>query len=212
MKITSCIVSTIIVIAYFSATASAQRQTKLYIDDGFGAFSTLSAPLGGGAITLPGASITFPTTNGAGVLTNGGTGSLSWVPISGFAPAFLYTSSGNLVIVANGNAIPMSAFSSGFTPNGGGLFTANVAGTYKIDWSIEANTNGTLLNKFAFEQNATPQVYFDVINATTVSGTCILNLAAGDVIGIFNLSGGTVTLEGSNNVILAAHMTAVRIQ
>jgi len=201
------------IIIGFHAAASAQRQTKLYIDDGHGAFSTLSAPLGGGAITLPGSSITFPTGNALGVLSNDGSGNLFWAATSGFTPAFISSSaSSNLLVISNGSSVNMNAFLSGFTADGGGLFTANTTGYYKIDWSIEANTNATLLNKFALEQNGVPQVNFDVINATTVSGTSILALTAGDIIGIYNVSGGTVTLEGSTNAILPAHMTVTRIQ
>src|ERR1700722_4348162 len=79
MKNTFCQVFAVVAIALFSIVSHAQvRQTHLYIDDGYGKFSILSAPLGGGALTLPGSTLVFPAVNAAGVLLNDGLGTLTW--------------------------------------------------------------------------------------------------------------------------------------
>ncbi len=53
MKITRYFVVAVISIASLSLSSHAQRQTKLYIDDGTGLFMILKAGLGGGTLTLP---------------------------------------------------------------------------------------------------------------------------------------------------------------
>ncbi len=65
-------------IVFCSISANAQRQSKLYIDDGHGSFETLSATLGGGSLTFPGgAAGTLLTTGnptmitGVGIVTAG---------------------------------------------------------------------------------------------------------------------------------------------
>ena len=59
MKTISHIAFAIIIVAFFSFSAHAQRQTKLYIDDNTGHFSILQATNAGGGGTL-----TFPAGNG----------------------------------------------------------------------------------------------------------------------------------------------------
>ncbi|HET6402241.1 MAG TPA: hypothetical protein VFH95_12700 [Candidatus Kapabacteria bacterium] len=71
-----------------SVSASAQSRSlgarSLVLDDGAGNITTLVAPSGGsGTITLPSLTLTFPATNGSGVLTNDGSGILSWATVSG---------------------------------------------------------------------------------------------------------------------------------
>lgn len=74
MKNTSRLAFAFLFTAMFSFAAHSQiRQTHLYIDDGSGNFTILSAPSGGGAITLP-ASGTILTSTSAWTLTgNSGT-------------------------------------------------------------------------------------------------------------------------------------------
>jgi len=49
---------------FFTASASAQRQTKLYIDDGSGHFTILQGASGGDTVTFPTAGGTLLTTGG----------------------------------------------------------------------------------------------------------------------------------------------------
>ena len=83
MKIPSTIAIAIIVVASFSATSIAQRQTKLYIDDGNGNFTTLQTSSGGGTLTLP---------SGSGFLSLGAGG----VTLQGTPPLVQETGSINL--------------------------------------------------------------------------------------------------------------------
>jgi hypothetical protein len=56
MNTTFRLVCAMVIIACFSLSSYAQRQTKLYIDDGSGHFTVLQGATGGGTITFPSAS------------------------------------------------------------------------------------------------------------------------------------------------------------
>ncbi len=57
----------------FTAISQAQvRQTKLFLDDGFGNFSTLSGPSGGGSFSFPLGGGTLITTGNSGAITSVG--------------------------------------------------------------------------------------------------------------------------------------------
>ena len=78
MKITRRFFVAVVLIASLSLSASAQRQTKLYIDDGTGLFTILKAALGGGTLTFPngtGMIVTEPPGSpvGTGLLLQPGT-------------------------------------------------------------------------------------------------------------------------------------------
>jgi hypothetical protein len=209
----------ILALVCFSAIASAQvRQTALYIDDGHGAFSTLTAPLGGGAITLPGASITFPTTNGNGVLTNDGAGNLSWtaLPPMGvlFQPAYFnyYTTSFPLSIPP-GVVVPVTTFAinTGFTSDGSGGFTVQAAGIYNIEFSISPQSSAAFaifVNSIAAQNSE-----FGCSTGTTViHGNAILSLNALDKIQLANVGFTTVSLASAFPGTVTASLSAIRIQ
>jgi hypothetical protein len=199
----------------FTASASAQRQTKLYIDDGNGNFSILSAAPGGGALTLPGSTLAFPSANAIGVLTNDGAGSLSWGASSGFTPAYLnvyYASIG--MFVPSGSLIPLTttAIASGFLVSSDGTTeTVTSAGIYKIDFSIPTPgpshvsiaVNGTVLSN---------GVFFSLFTATEIHGSAIVSLSAGDLIQLINEAGGNLNLVTSIGGSQSATLTAVRIE
>ena len=147
-------------------------------------------------------------------LTNDGSGNLSWTTSAAFAPAYLaVTSPGSLVFVSNNTPIfTVSNFAAGFSPVGGGLFSVSTTGIYKFGWSIEAQANGSTFYQFALEKNGTPQVNLEVVNGTVASGNCMLALTSGDVIGIYNVSGGPVNLTTSSPGIFPVHMAVTRVQ
>jgi hypothetical protein len=64
MKTTLRLVSAIVMIACFSLSASAQRQTALYIDNGSGLFTKLTATGGGGTLNLPSSGTLLSSSNG----------------------------------------------------------------------------------------------------------------------------------------------------
>jgi BclA C-terminal domain len=214
MNTTLRLLFSFVVIAFCSFAANAQRQTKLYIDDGHGAFSILTAPLGGGAITLPGASITFPSTNAAGVLTNTGTGSLSWTPVSGFTPAYFNAYSTNIQFVPTFSAVSFAfppPFNVGFIVDPVlNTFTATSAGIYNMEFSVIPNSAST----FAITQNGVVLANSQIgcATATTViHGNAIVSLAAGDVMSLVSVQ-GTVGLFPSSPGSITASLTAIRIQ
>ncbi len=101
MNNTFRLVCAIVMIVCFSRSSYAQRQTKLYIDDGNGNFYILTAPSGGtgGTYTLPSSGLTFPAANAVGVLTNPGNGVLTWssAPSGSGSMLIAMNSGGNLV-------------------------------------------------------------------------------------------------------------------
>ena len=218
MKISFCLLFSIALIAFCSLAAQAQRQTALYIDDGHGAFSILTAPLGGGAITLPGASITFPTTNAAGVLTNTGSGSLSWTAISGFTPAFFnaYTTFWPFTIPA-GAKIPLTTVATitGFTSDGSGGYVVAATGVYNVEYTVarvESSAFGISVNGVI-----QPNSIFGCATGTLViHGNAILSLTAGaDVTlnaSLFNSSAVTLETYPPGSGAVEASLTATRIQ
>jgi hypothetical protein len=56
----------VLVLSLFVSVSNAQRQTKLYIDDGSGNFSILQAASGGGTVTMPAGSGTLALSGGSG--------------------------------------------------------------------------------------------------------------------------------------------------
>jgi hypothetical protein len=204
-------------IVCFSVSSNAQRQTKLYIDDGSGHFYSLTAPSGGtgGTYTLPSSGLTFPAANAAGVLTNTGNGSLSWSPASGFAPAYVnaylpYLFAPYVAPVGYNIATFETTQNVGFAINGSGAAVANVAGIYTADFSVDVSTAAS----FALYQNGVEVTASQVdcaANATT-HGSAILSLNAGDVINIINTGGATVTFSPSHTGSNLATLTLVRIQ
>ena len=219
MKITFGSLFSIILIACCSLAANAQRQTKLYIDDGSGNFYTLTAPSGGtgGTYTLPSSGLTFPAANAAGVLTNTGSGSLSWTPISGFTPAYFNAYSTSFQVVAPFPIAEVTldsvAFKAGFTADGFGGFTATAAGIYNVEFSVTP----TSASAFAITQNGVILANSQIgcATATTViHGNAIVSLAVNDKIALVSVF-STVALSAFPPFPpggATATLTAIRIQ
>ncbi len=150
-------------------------------------------------------------TTGNVLTSNNGTP--HWVAQTSFTPAYLYTSatSSNFV-VPNATSVNMAInTTAGFVPLGSGLFSVISTGIYKIDWTIELGGDAATYYGFALEQNGTPVANFDCINSTSVSGSAILPLSAGDVIGLYNISGVDVDLTAKSPGTYPAHLSVVLI-
>lgn len=219
------IFNTFFAIAFvMSAFASTSAQTRaigaksLVLDDGAGNITTLIAPLGGsGTITLPSLTLTFPSTNVSGVLTNNGSGGLSWVAPSGFTPAYFnaYATSFAATIPAGGEVpIPSAATSAGFTADGSGGFTVSATGVYNVEYTVSRDESSA----FAIKVNATEAAGSEFGCATGTSvihGNVILSLVAGDVVSLIASPNNTtaVTMESiSPGNTVEASLTAIRIQ
>ena len=194
MKITFRIIAALIAVASFSLTASAQRQTKLYIDDGLGNFSILSAPLGGGTVTLP-----------------SGSGSL-------FTPSYVYASAtSSSFTVASGSPVPMlvpNNLASGITEDPNTFaFTVNQAGIYNIEVSVENAALSGPSAAFAIYVNGLPRStsWFDCFPVRLTEAHVVFSLNVNDVIQLMNESGGAITLT-SNSLGYPASLTMTRIQ
>jgi hypothetical protein len=199
---------------FFASSSSAQiRQTKLYIDDGSGNFSILQAAPGGGTLTLPGSTLAFPVANASGVLTNNGSGTLSWGAASGFAPSYINAYSTLTLFVPLLSTIPIStvAYSAGITSNGFGAFTVTAPGIYNVEYSITPTSPGT----FAIAVNGTVQANSQIgcaTGTTVIHNNAIESLNAGDVITLVNAFFVTAVLSPVTPGSVTASLTAIRIQ
>jgi hypothetical protein len=193
MKTTFRLVYAIVMIVGFTASVSAQRQTSLYIDDGHSSFSILTAPLGGGTVTLP---------SGPGTL---------------FTPAYVYASAtSSSFTVANVSAVPLAVpnnLASGITLNPNTFaFTVNQAGIYNIEVSVE---NGALTGPsaaFAIYVNGAPRStsWFDCFPVRFTEAHVVFSLNANDVIQLMNESGGAITLTSSSGFSASLSMTRIQ--
>ncbi|HET6402243.1 MAG TPA: hypothetical protein VFH95_12710 [Candidatus Kapabacteria bacterium] len=222
MNSTSNIFFAIALVMLATVCASAQTRAlgarSLVLDDGAGNTTMLVAASGGtGTFTLPALSLTFPSTNASGVLTNNGSGSLSWAASSGFTPAYFnaYTTSVAATIPAGGE-VPVTTVgaSSGFTSDGSGGFTVSATGVYNVEYTVARDESSA----FAITVNGTKAAGSEFGCATGTSivhGNVILSLTASDVIKLIaspnNSSAVTMeTLSAGNTV--EASLTAIRIQ
>ena len=181
----------------------------IVLDDGSGNTITLLPPGG----TTGSGVISWPTTNAAGVLTNNGSGGLSWVGVSGFTPAYFnaYLPGYLPITVPVGTPVLLPAIGtmSGFTISGSG-FVVPATGTYSVEFSVYPISATSFSIIVPGQSTSISQI--DCAANSTSHGSAILDLNAGDVIELGNAGFGPVTLSASNFYSVNASMSAMRIK
>jgi|GEM_PF-2811440 len=144
---------------------------------------TITAPSlsGNPSITLPGASLVFPATNGSGVLTNDGSGTLTWTPAA--------TGSVTAVSVASANGFAGSS-SGGATP--ALTISTSVSGLLKGNGTaISAATSGTDYSA------GTSALSTGILKSTTTTGALTIAVAADFPTLNQNTTGSAASFTGS---------------
>ncbi len=205
-------------IVFCSLSANAQRQSKLYIDDGTGNFTTLTVPhgSGGGIITLP---------TGTGALSYSGLSHITESYNNSVAP-YAAGIAGEQLLASGTDA----AISIALQPKGTGALEAQIAdgtiaggnkrGTNAVDWQTVriANTqvaSGNLSTISGGQDNTASGFRASTVSGgetnaatgtdATVSGGTIntaSNQGASVSGGVFNTASGTLSTisGGANNV------------
>jgi hypothetical protein len=158
----------IIMVACFSAAASAQRQTELYIDNGFGTFTTISTPGNGGSVILP-ASGTLLTTSGGGTISGGAlwNGSIIGPAYGGVGIDLSTASIGSLLYVPTtaGTWDTLPAGNSTYVltsngPNTAPTWQAASGGGPSNIYAVGASSGSPLGNGGSISGSSTAVVYF----------------------------------------------------
>jgi hypothetical protein len=230
MKITLRIVYAIAIVACFTIAAGAQRQEKLYIDNGSGTFTTLSTAGNGGSIIVP-ASGTLLTGGNSNTITSLGTISTGTWRAGIIGPAYggtgintsstvigslLYTNgTGTWTTLDPGTSTyVLTSNGTGFAPSwqaaaGGGGSGVNLQGSSPgTQQTGNINVSGTII--------AATAIQADHINPNATGGTTfggVVSLASNNLLNVAQLSSHSTTAPtGSgtthlSSVTLAAHST-----
>jgi BclA C-terminal domain len=142
---------------FFAASASAQRQTKLYIDDNTGVFTTISTAGNGGSIILP-SSGTLLTTSGGGTISGGAIWNGATIGVGYGGTGVSTTPSDGQLLIGNtsANGYSLTSLTAGtnvtITPGSGSITisaTGGVTPAYLFAYNTAATT-APLFTAFTF--------------------------------------------------------------
>ena len=185
-------VSSLVAVNAIAQTSQIFHARGIFLDDGAGHSVTLLPPTTGSghSITLPPAGLIWPNANAAGVLTNDGSGNLSWVTggggltlpysgsVSSASPAFSIANTGSGLAINAGGSIQLPQTGALFFSGTQIFSVSNPVSNGAIAIGVGVPNTGTANTAIGFDAMQTNGSANDVGN-TAVGVTSLASLGNG---------------------------------